>query len=122
MNCFFFINLVNYFFSFFNSLRDTHIESHKLSEGKKLENEYLLKQMLWDKQYNQTQFKPTFQQFKKSLDDFDDAQQAAQFSVNVAGEPIKCTDSNGFMYLNKMRCIDENFDEIENKVSATCLQ
>lgn len=78
--------------------------------------------MLWDKQYNQTQFKPTFQQFKKSLDDFDDAQQAAQFSVNVAGEPIKCTDSNGFMYLNKMRCIDENFDEIENKVSATCLQ
>ena len=69
--------------------------------------------MLWDKQI---QLKPTFQQFKKSLDDYDDAQKNAQISVNVAGEPLKLTDSNGFTYMNKMRCIDENFDEIENKV------
>jgi hypothetical protein len=85
-----------------------------LNEAKKLENEYLLKQMLWDKQI---QLKPTFQQFKKSLDDYDHAQKTAQISVNVAGEPLKLTDSNGFTYMNKMRCIDENFDEIENEVS-----
>ena len=94
-----------------------HIESHKLNEGKKLENEYLLKQMLWDKHNNQMQFKPTFQQFKQTIEDYNVAQTTAQVNINVAGEPIKYTDAQtGVTFMNKMRKIDENFDEIEDQV------
>jgi hypothetical protein len=89
-----------------------------MNEGRKLENEYLLKQMLWDKQNIQTQFKPTFQQYKKSIEDYDDVQNNVQVNVNVAGEPVKYTDSYGVTFMNTMRKIDENFDEIENKLSV----
>lgn len=72
--------------------------------------------MLWDKQQSQAGFKPTFLEYKQVMEGYDNAQKSVQ--INVAGEPIKYTDSTGFTFMNKMRKIDENFDDIENAVSV----
>ena len=112
--------------------RDAHLESHKLIESRKLENEYLLKE-LWDRQHN------TSKLYKQSVDEYEKrqtglerirvARQHSEFtaniscpradqsvSINVAGEPLVSTDRRGKKLLNKMKMIDENYADIETMV------
>ena len=76
------------------------METHKENEGRKLESEYILKQLLWDKKHNiqvtNNNKINTFEQFKQALDEYDDAQE--NIEINVAGEPLQTVDSKGFTF------------------------
>lgn len=108
-------------FNFFINLSDVHLESHKQIEGQKLDNEFILKRMLWDNKNQQgsnsalLNERSTYKDFKDNLSRYESIQN--NFEVNVAGKPTRYTDENGSTYMNKMRKIDENFDEIEKNVS-----
>jgi hypothetical protein len=115
--------------------REVHLESHKLTEGRKLESEYMFKQLLWEKAQNQMNNK----MYKQSVDEYEKRQrhlenvrlrnQQAQSGhakissedvdaarIMVGGEPVLASDKHGHVLFNKMKKIDENFDEIQNIV------
>lgn len=106
------------------------MESHKLTEGRKLENEFLLKQMLWENQQNNKLYKQSVEEYEKrqrKLEEMRLKNQRSDYiapqlltdknmSIKVAGEPLFRTDNRGNTLINKMRYIEENFDDIETLV------
>jgi hypothetical protein len=101
------------FFTCFN--REEHLESHKRNEGKKLENEFMLKQLYVDKELNRQNQRLIYDDHKQKMSQHTDYN-SKNIEVNVAGLPVQYFDTNGNAYLNKMKRIDENFDDIENNV------
>jgi hypothetical protein len=97
-----------------------HLESHKQIEGQKLDNEFILKKMLWDNKNQKgsnsvaLNERSTFKDFKDNLSRYESIQN--KFEINVAGKPTRYTDENGSTYVNKMRKIEENFDDLEHHV------
>lgn len=113
--------------------RDAHLESHKMSEGKKLQNEYMLKQMLWDKAVNSKQnnyYKQNVMEYERrnmlvgqqllseQQRSFDrsNVNSSKINKITVGGEPTVVKDRDGHTIFNKMKKIDENFDEINNSI------
>jgi len=108
--------------------REQHLESHKLNEGRKLENEYLLKQMLWDNKLHYKQSVEEYERKQKHLEQLRfQKQQHQQQIINsefkdpmkilVAGEPVITQDKRGNNIFNKMKKIDENFDDIQTMLN-----
>ena len=105
--------------------REVHLESHKLNENRKLESEYMLKQMFWD---NNKMYKESVEEYEKKQKNLElmrlkeQQQFNSQFQTNqpmkisVAGEPAVQVDRRGNALFNKMRQIDENFTDIQNMV------
>ena len=106
------------------------MESHKLTEGRKLENEYLLKQMLWDANHNKNAYKESVEEYEKKqrileqqrlLKQQEQLMPALRTSQNmpisVAGEPLVSVDKKGNTLFNKMQRIEENFEDIQNIVT-----
>ncbi len=107
-------------------IREIHLESHKMNENRKLENEYMLKQMFWD---NNKMYKESVEEYERKQKHLEQlrAKQHQQFSAQyqtdpmkicVAGEPAFQVDSRGNTLFNKMRQIDENFDDIQVMVKT----
>ena len=105
--------------------RDIHLESHKLNEGRKLENEYMIKQLLWD---NRLQYKESVEEYEKKQKHLElmrlqkQSQNCSELirepvQVLVAGEPIQRQDIRGNNIFNKMKKIDENFEDIKLKLN-----
>lgn len=92
--------------------RDAHLEGHKLTEGRKLENEYILRQMACNG-FPQPKV-GNFEKFKENMQNFDRSQTNTE--INVAGRPLHYTNAKGIEFFNKMKKIDENFEDIEQKV------
>ncbi len=112
--------------------RETHLEGHKLIEGRKLENEYILKQMIWDANHNKNHYKESVEEYEKRQRHLEQmrlkkqqegrgVQNDQNIVISVAGEPLVSTDKKGNTLLNKMRQIDENFDDIQNIVGILYL-
>lgn len=109
--------------------REAHLEGHKLIEGRKLENEYILKQMIWDANHNKNHYKESVEEYekrqkcleqmrlKKQQEQGKGVENGQNIVISVAGEPLVSTDKKGNTLLNKMRQIDENFDDIQDIVS-----
>lgn len=106
--------------------REEHLESHKLNEGRKLENEYLIKQMLWD---NKVQYKESVEEYErkqKSLEQMRLQKQQQTYEqvrepmrILVAGEPVVQQDTRGNNIFNKMKKIDENFEDIQTMLQRS---
>lgn len=112
--------------------REEHLESHKLNEGRKLENEYMLKQLLWD---NRLQYKESVEEYERKQKNLAQlrlqSQQKSNLNVEpikepmrilVAGEPVVTQDKRGNNIFNKMRKIDENFEDIQTMLSKAKLR
>ena len=103
------------------------MESHKLNENKKLENEYILKQMFWD---NNKMYKESVEEYEKKQKNLElmRLQQQQQFNaqfepskpmkISVGGEPAVQFDKRGNTMYNKMKQIDENFEDIQQMVKS----
>ena len=99
-----------------------------MNEGRKLESEYMLKQMLWDTNHNK-QFKESVEEYEKRQIKLEQQrlqkqkELAAQYNLNhpvkisVAGEPLVSLDNKGNTLINRMKKIDENFEVIQSTVS-----
>ncbi len=105
--------------------REAHLESHKLTEGRKLENEFILKQMLWDTNRNRM-YKQSVEEYERKQTELEEMRLRKQqellnsqkMPISVAGEPLVSTDKHGNKMFNKMRAIDENFDDLEQIVRS----
>jgi hypothetical protein len=109
--------------------RDAHLESHKMSEGLKLENEYLLKQLLWDANNNK-QFKQSVEEYEKNQMKIEEQRRKEHLIANestykkvdqkvevtVASEPLITKDKKGKIAFNKMKIVNEDLKDIENLV------
>ena len=110
-----------------NHFRENHLESHKVNENRKLENEYMMKQMFWD---NNKMYKETVEEYERKQKNLQQQRlkQQQQFNsqfqtdqplkINVAGEPAVKVDRRGNTFFNKMKQIDENFDDIQSMVNV----
>ncbi len=97
--------------------RELHLESHKQNENRKLENEYMLKQMFYDNNKMYRESVEEYERKQKSIEEMNRARTQMNLQpmkVSVAGEPAVQKDLRGNMLYNKMRQIDENFDDIQN--------
>ncbi len=105
------------------------MESHKLIEGRKLENEYILKQMMWDANHNKNAYKESVEEYEKKQRNLEQQRlknqqdqimpllkHAQNMPISVAGEPLVSVDKKGNTLFNKMQRIEENFDDIQNIV------
>lgn len=92
-----------------------------MNENRKLENEYMLKQMFWDNNKMYKESVEEYEQKQRHLEQMRTRQHqqfSAQFQTDpmkicVAGEPAVQVDGRGNTLFNKMRQIDENFDDIQ---------
>jgi WD40 repeat protein len=107
--------------------RETHLEAHKLVEGRKLENEYILKQMVWDANHNNKMYKESVEEYERKQRYLEQQRLKKQqenlmpslridqkIPISVAGEPLVSVDKKGHTLLNKMQRIEENFEDIQN--------
>jgi hypothetical protein len=107
--------------------RETHLEAHKLVEGRKLENEYILKQMVWDANHNNKMYKESVEEYERKQRYLEQQRLKKQqenlmpslridqnIPISVAGEPLISVDKKGHTLLNKMQRIEENFEDIQN--------
>ena len=107
--------------------REAHLEAHKLTEGRKLENEYVLKQMVWDAARTNKMYRESVEEYESRQRHLEQQrlkrqQESAMPSlrmeqsmpISVAGEPLVSVDKRGHTLVNKMQRIEENFDDIQN--------
>jgi hypothetical protein len=87
--------------------RELDLESHKMNEGRKLDNEFSVKCLLWEKSqsnYNKPPPPPP-----PKVDN-------AKFAISVDGKPLVTTDEYGNKCLNRIKRVDENFTRIQSQV------
>ena len=100
-------------------LREAHIESHKMNEGRKLETEYMLKQMIKDTTSKKIRESvEEYERKQKYLEQLNNQNQPkiqtnATMSIKVDGEPYLIKDHNGNDQFNKMKRINEDLDKIQ---------
>jgi hypothetical protein len=85
----------------------------------------MLKQMLWDNNKMYKQSVEEYERKQKSLELLrlqqqqqynSQFQQMHPMKISVAGEPVVQLDRRGNALVNKMKQIDENFEDIQNMV------
>jgi len=97
--------------------RELHLESHKQNENRKIESEFMLKKMFYD---NNRMYKESVEEYERKQKTIEEMNRLKLLSsqqglkVSVAGEPAFQKDLRGNILYNKMRQIDENFDDIQN--------
>jgi hypothetical protein len=111
--------------------REVQLEAHKLAEGRKLENELMLKQLMWEKGQQQSSnkfYKETVEEYERRQMKLEqenlrltnvnfDPNVNKNLKISVSGEPLVSVDKQGNKIINRMKKVNEDFPVIQSKLN-----